>query len=84
MSMLTYEVNHINKKLIINLITGESFVNTNVVKNNFGCFQKPDTSNSMLTIEIFLKHITIVKVGSMNGQIKDDETWKIINRKLKT
>ena len=30
------------------------------------------------------KDITIVKVGIMNGRIKDDETWQIINRKLKT
>lgn len=29
------------------------------------------------------KGITIVKVGIMNGRIKDDETWQIINRKLK-
>jgi ATPases involved in chromosome partitioning len=61
MSMLVDEVNHINKlkKLIVNPVTGESFVNTKVVKigNKIiaDAAKNPNTSNSNVDHREFVK-----------------------------
>lgn len=65
------------KKYIIISMISTLFLTTLVTIFIFSFFnkenKKTDGSND----------VTVVKVGIMNGRIKDDETWQIINQKLK-